>query len=117
MVHSIFRYLEPFRRNSRVWQTDRQTERHSRIKCRSRTSKTGVLVRLSSLLTVALIRWHTGFIHKLGGRVTVQQSQTTRGIGESEARGQRSQRPHSLTGPQHSRHSQQSARPSAYWWV
>jgi len=27
-VWSVFRYLEPFRRRSRVWQTDRQTNRH-----------------------------------------------------------------------------------------
>ena len=37
MVQSIFRYLEPFQRDSRVWQTDR----HSLSKCRHFTTLSG----------------------------------------------------------------------------
>jgi len=33
MLQTIVWYPEPFQRNSRVWQTDRQTDRHSFGKC------------------------------------------------------------------------------------
>jgi len=35
MMHSIFWYLEPFRRDSLVWQTDGQTDRLCYNKCRA----------------------------------------------------------------------------------